>query len=288
MNENRTPEEQKLAQEIADFTVQTRSVSSAQLAVHLIEIGYALATPAQLTEEYRRELLTICLEVAYEAGQNNRPFDFKKRAIGISRDLKLPAQPKSGELSKDDCVEMAKTVKPWKSKQPCPKCNGTGLYLDPNGRTAGDCPLCKPYPHELAQPEKEGEIKNWIRDNPGKAWRMICDVRQEILKDPKSKIPFITTKSVEKTSQDCMEKAELIRFGSGSLSRPVTDNVENYTTGYSRGYKSGFKDAQSKPDVEAIKEIIRKNTFKVSIEATDAIPLIYPDVDKAAQEIAKL
>lgn len=46
------------------------------------------------------------------------------------------------------CTSCGKPCEVVEEKTNCPKCNGTGTYLDPNGRTAGDCPICRPYPHE--------------------------------------------------------------------------------------------------------------------------------------------
>ena len=43
-----------------------------------------------------------------------------------------------------DCQRFTPQVNPT-----CPKCNGSGVYSDPNGRTAGDCPICRPF--EVAQ-----------------------------------------------------------------------------------------------------------------------------------------
>ena len=43
------------------------------------------------------------------------------------------------------CVKCGKTIEPANTQPVCPKCGGTGTFLDPNGRTAGDCPICRPF-----------------------------------------------------------------------------------------------------------------------------------------------
>lgn len=50
----------------------------------------------------------------------------------------------------------------------CPKCNDSGTYLDPNGRTAGDCPICRPYPQKIMKRpiDKLFDTVQWVRLSP--------------------------------------------------------------------------------------------------------------------------
>ena len=45
-------------------------------------------------------------------------------------------------------------------EQKCSKRNDEGVYLDPNGRTAGDCPICNP--HEVGQEELREKIADIV------------------------------------------------------------------------------------------------------------------------------